>query len=110
MEASGKLHALLALPRGIQPIQMEAGRASELDCALEQKPRFSLKNIETQFLDSPAIGLVVTLISWPRIYLLVFQIGEEWKQVSELVFTFTMQCFSSDTRKEANRLWSRNWS
>jgi Fe2+ transport system protein B len=72
---------------------MESGSAPEQDCALEQKPRVSLTNTETQFIGSPAIGLVAALIIWSRIYLLVFQIGEEWKQASELVFTFLCSVF-----------------
>jgi hypothetical protein len=64
MEASGKLHALLALPRRIQSFQMEAGWAPEPDSALEQKPRLFLTKIETHFLGCPASGLVVTRTIW----------------------------------------------
>jgi hypothetical protein len=61
MEAIGKLRALLALPRGIQPFQIEAGWAPEPESALEQKLLLSLTKIETQFFGSPASGLVATL-------------------------------------------------
>ena len=64
MEASGKLHALLALPRGIHPFQMEAGWAPKPDSVLELKPRLSLTKIETQFLGCPASGLVAALTIW----------------------------------------------
>jgi hypothetical protein len=94
MGASGKHHALLALPRGIQPFQMEAGWTPEPDSVLEQKPRLSLPTkIETKF-------LVATPTIWLWIYFPVLQIGEELMQASESVCTFLCSIFGLTQEKK----------